>query len=50
MNIMFAFDLWIYWRSFGDSTNHSDAELLTQNNTGLTLRLAINYGGRDEIV
>lgn len=27
----------------------SDAESLTSNNTGLTLQLAINYGGRDEI-
>lgn len=27
-----------------------DAEQLTKNNTGLTLQLAINYGGRDEIV
>ncbi|MBS4912836.1 MAG: isoprenyl transferase [Veillonella sp.] len=27
-----------------------DAEELTMNNTGLTLQLAINYGGRDEIV
>ncbi len=27
-----------------------DAEDLTMNNTGLTLQLAINYGGRDEIV
>lgn len=27
-----------------------DAEELTLNNTGLTLQLAINYGGRDEIV
>ena len=28
----------------------SDSEALTKNNTGLTLQLAINYGGRDEIV
>lgn len=28
----------------------ADAESLTKNNTGLTLQLAINYGGRDEIV
>lgn len=28
----------------------ADAEQLTKNNTGLTLQLAINYGGRDEIV
>lgn len=28
----------------------ADAENLTKNNTGLTLQLAINYGGRDEIV
>ena len=27
-----------------------ESEELTQNNTGLTLQLAINYGGRDEIV
>ena len=27
-----------------------DSEELTKNNTGLTLQLAINYGGRDEII
>ena len=27
-----------------------DSEELTANNTGLTLQLAINYGGRDEII
>lgn len=41
-----------YIQGLSDELQHiiADAEQLTENNTGLTLQLAINYGGRDEIV
>ena len=52
MNIMYAFPLLDILECSSDELQKiiHDAELLTQNNTGLTLQLAINYGGRDEIV